>query len=159
MASSKEMNNALEVYNTLIETLDNRRWVYDREDDKLIISLNVNGEDLLMKFVFSCDIERQLLRVLSFLPFDMKEENRVLGAVATAMINYNLAEGSFDYSIESGKLYYVINTSFRGSIISTNLIDHLIDICCFTVDKYNDLLAGLNDGKMDLDEFFAAINE
>ncbi|MBQ4071017.1 MAG: YbjN domain-containing protein [Clostridia bacterium] len=153
MATDKEMKNALEVFATLKETLDARNWTYDAEEDELRIHLGVNGDDIPMRFIFICDAERQLLRILSFLPFEFDSEKRVLAAISTAMVNYDLVEGSFDTSIENGNILYRINTSFRDSIISVDLIDHMIDIACFTVDKYNEGFYELNSGKIGIEEF------
>lgn len=153
MADNKQMMFAKEAFDTLCKAIDNIGWKYKRMDDELKIMLGVGTDDLPVNILIIVDAERQLVRMLSLLPFEMKEDKRVEGAVATCFINYLLADGSFDYDVETGHIMFRLTSSFRESLLGEELFKYMISILCHTVDKYNDQLADLNDGKINIDEF------
>ncbi len=153
MADNKKLMYAKEAFDTLCRSIDNIGWTYKKMEDELKIMFGVGGDDIPMNFLIIVDAERQLVRILSLLPFQMNEDKRVEGAVATCIINYALADGSFDYDIESGHIMFRVTSSFKESLLGEELFKYMVSIACFTVDKYNDQLCDLNDGKMTLGEF------
>lgn len=153
MADHKQLMYAKEEFYTLCRALDNIGWTYKKGDDDLKIMFGVNGDDIPMNFLVIIDADRQLVRILSLLPFEMNDDKRVEGAVATCIINYALADGSFDYDVETGHIMFRITASFRESLLGEELFKYLVSIACHTVDKYNDQLSNLNDGKITLSEF------
>ena len=155
MADVRDLKKTKEVYDKLCKMLDNRDWKYKRDDDELTISFGVSGDDLPMGFVIVCDAERQLIRVMSMLPFKMGEDKRVEGAIATSYANYSIADGSFDYNIFDGTIIFRLTASFRESTVGEDLFKYLVDVSTFTVDKYNDRFEALNSGKISLEEFMA----
>ena len=80
MEDSKKLMYAKEAYNTLCRALDNIGWKYNRMEDELKIMFGVGGDDLPMNFLIIIDAERQLVRLLSLLPFKMNSDKRVDGA-------------------------------------------------------------------------------
>lgn len=153
MADNKQLMYAKEAFDTLCKTIDNIGWKYNKAEDELRIMFGVGGDDIPMNFVIIVDADRQLIRILSLLPFEMNSDKRVEGAVATCVINYLLADGSFDFDIETGHIMFRMTSSFKESLLGEELFKYMVSIACFTVDKYNDQLCDLNDGKITLAEF------
>jgi hypothetical protein len=122
-------------------------------EDELKIMFGVGGDDLPMNFLIIIDAERQLVRLLSLLPFKMNSDKRVEGAVATCVINYVLADGSFDFDLDEGHIMFRLTASFRESLLGEELFKYMVSIACHTIDKYNDQLSDLNDGKISLEQF------
>ena len=153
MASNKDYYHALEVYRALCASLDEMDWVYQKDDEKLLVSFGVSGHDVPMSFVALFDADRQILRLLSFFPFNAPTDRIIEMAVAVSVINYRLAMGSFNLNLGSGEIYFRLNSSFRDSLISTELIQSLVSVTCSTIDEYNDKLLALGNDEMTIQEF------
>ena len=106
-----------------------------------------------MAFAIFCDAERQLIRLISFLPFNMSKEKIVEGAIATSLVNYYLSDGSFDFNLADGSIVFKLTSSFRDSLISEKLFEYMIDLSCVTVDKYNDQFLMMDKGKLSIEDF------
>lgn len=153
MANEKELKLAKEAYDTLCNTLDEMKWRYDKDEDKLILHLGISGEDIPMEFIVHCDADRQLIRLMSFLPFKISEEKRVEGAIATCHANYLLADGSFDYNLGDGTIIFRMTSSFRESLVGDELFHYMIHVACITVDKYNDQFLMISKGNLSITDF------
>ena len=135
-----EQKSATKVYSAMCQTLTEKGWNFERNDEKLLVKFSCGGDDLSMPFIVQIDADRQLARVISQIPFDFDEKHRLQGALAASRINYKLAMGSFDYNYETGSMLFVLNTTFKGSIISGETIFQMITCAAATVDDYNDKL-------------------
>ena len=144
---------AQETYNGLCKSLDNIGWKYQRNDEELKIMFGVNGDDLAMHFLIIVDVERQLIRLLSLLPFQMSANKRVDGAIAICAINYLLADGNFDLDVETGNIIFKLTSSFRSSLIGEEAFNYMVDVSCHTIDLYNDKLEALSDGRISIEDF------
>ena len=153
MATEKELMLAKEAYDTLCAALDKMGWKYNTDEDKLLVFFGADGEDIPMEFLFECDAPRQIVRVMSKLPFKFGEDKRVEGAIATCHANYRLADGSFDYNVGDGTVFFRLTSSFRESLISKEMFEYMIRVSCFTVDKYNDQFLMLNKGVLSLEDY------
>lgn len=153
MANENNARAAREVYDTLCNTLDSMEWHFSRDDEKLRVAFGVSGDDIPMQFVIAIDVDRQLVRLISFLPFQFTDDRRVDGSIATNQINYTLAEGCFDFNLADGQVIFRITTSFRESLVGDEMLRHMISVACFTVDRYNDKLKALCDGDITIKDF------
>ena len=113
MADEKNLKLAKSVYNSLCEMLDEKNVRYDKQQDDLIISFITGGDDIPMQFLVKVDAERELIRVLSPIPVTFGEEKRVEGAIATCHATYALADGSFDYDFQTGKVLFRLTSQQR----------------------------------------------
>lgn len=154
MTDAKLLKRAQKVFDTICKSLDNMNWNYERDDDKLLVGLGVQGHDIPMAFVIVVDAERQLIRCLSRLDLKFDEENAGLGNIACCLFTYKLADGSFDYDFMENTVTFRITASFLDSLISEELVDYLIRTACSTVDEYNHHFDALAKGTMTLDELF-----
>lgn len=144
---------AQQVYQTLCDALDRRGWNYGKEEDKLLVHFGVNGDDISMNFILIVDEERQLIRLLSQLPFKMCEDKRMDGALATCIVTNRLVDGSFDYDLSDGTIVFRMAASFRESVIGEGLFQYMIDCACSTIDEYNDKFLALDKGLMEIVSF------
>ena len=112
---------AREAYNLIIRVLDSQCWTYERDDERLVIRTGVSGEDLPINFALLVNERNEVVQFISSLPIHMPEDMRVDGAIAVAVANYGMVDGSFDYDM-SDVLYGVCNNEEQ-------LCDILLDYC------------------------------
>lgn len=155
MDSDKKLAKAQAVYSTLCDAIDRRNWTYDKLEDKLVAHFKVSGDDIPMQFIIIVDADRQLIRVLSPLPFKMSEGKRVEGAIATCEATYRLADGSFDYDMKDGSITFRLTASFADSLIGEELFQYIISCSCSVVDQYNDKFMAIDKGYLSVDDFLA----
>lgn len=153
MADETKMVLATSVYDTLCTALDNRDWVYEKEEENLIVRFTVNGDDIPMRMIMMVDVDRQLIRLFSFMPFKMPEDKRIEGAIATCVASYALSDGGFGYNIENGEIVFKLTASFRESVIGEGLLQHMISCACSVVDAYNDKFLAIGKGFLSIDDF------
>jgi len=153
MADENNRLRAIEVFNTLCNAIEKREWKYEKESEKLTVHFGVSGEDIPMQFILIVDEDRQLIRLMSPLPFNMSEEKRVEGAIATCVASFSLADGNFDYDFTDGSIFFRLTASFRGSLIGENLLQYMISAACTIVDEYNDRFLMLDKGLMTIEKF------
>ena len=152
MADQKNLKRAKNVFNTICIALDNKDWKYEKNEDDLVITLLVSGDDLPMGIIIAVDADRQLIRLLSPIPSKFTDELSYLGALACCHFTYKLADGSFDYNLTEGTVVFRITSTFIDSLISEELISYIIDTACSTIDEYNHHFEALAKGDMTLDE-------
>ncbi len=153
MADEKKMELAKQVYKTLCEAIENRNWKYEKDEEKLLVHFGVNGEDLPMQLILLVDAERQLIRVLSPMPFKMSEEKRMEGSIAACAASYGMVDGNFDFDLKSGDIIFRMTASFLDSEIGEGLFQYMISCSCAMVEKYNDKFLALDKGMISIDDF------
>ena len=155
MADVKKLKRAKAIYADLIKMLDKRDWKYDRKDDELTINSAISTDDFNIEFVVYVDAERELVRYLSRIPVVFPEDKRIEGA--TCVANNGMVNGSFDYNVASGELYFKLVASYMsGSELSADLLENIILVSSAMVDRYNDRFFGLAKGMMTLEQFINA---
>ena len=154
MADEKKLKNARNMFNTLCGMLDEKDFHYEIHEEDLVVTFGMSGEDIPMHFVINIDAERDLIRVLSRLPFEFAEDKRVDAAIAICQINYRLADGSFDFDYKKGYVTFRMTSSYKDSLISMGVFEYMIAVASFTIDEYNDKLLMLAKGAIPVDEFF-----
>ncbi len=159
MDEQKKAAAAKKVYDTVCRALDNRDWTYEKEEEKLTVCFGVNGDDLPMDLIIAVDTDRQLLRLLSPLPFKFSEDKRVEGAIATCAASYVLADGSFDYDLSDGSIIFRMTAAFQQSEIGEMLIQYLISSSCAIIDQYNDKFLAIDKGVLKIAAFLAEQNK
>ncbi len=153
MSEEKKMEAAQQMYRALCAALDAREWKYAKVEEELLVHFGVNGDDLPLRFVIVVDADRQLIRVLSALPFKISNEKRIEGAIATCAVSCHLADGSFDYDISDGTILFRMAASYADSQIGEGLFQYLISYTCHVVDEYNDQFMALDKGVLSIGDF------
>ncbi|MCM1364992.1 MAG: YbjN domain-containing protein [Faecalibacterium sp.] len=157
---AEEINWALarKTFKTLCNFLDNDDWHYEKDEEKLTVECTARGDDLPIDYSIEIDAERELVFLLSRLPFKVSEDKRLDAAIAVSIINDRLANGCFDYNIKSGFLAFRMTNSFRDSELGEELFSYMIISSGITVDKYNDKLFMLSKGMLTLEKFIEDLN-
>lgn len=155
MADVNKLAAAKTVYDDLCASLDKRGWKYTKHDEDLVVTFGVTGDDIPMDFMLDVNADRQLLIVLSRLPFTVPEDKRMDLAIATCVASFGLADGSFDFDIATGDITFRLTASFRDSRIGDGLFDYLIGVSSYSVDEYNDKFLAVSKGIMSINDFIA----
>lgn len=151
--ADEKMVRAQKNYATLCTMLDGNDWHYKKDDAKLKIECGAQGDDLPMDISIRIDSDWQLVVLLSHLPFVVSEDKRLDIAVATSVINYKLVDGSFDFDIEDGHMFFRMTSSYRESELAKEVFFYMLMCSCQTIDEYNDKLLMLAKNMLSLEDF------
>lgn len=153
--ADEKLERAQKVYGTMCSTLDSHEWHYKKDEEKLSIDCGAQGEDLPMEITIKVDAERQLILLLSHLPFVISEDKRLDVAIAVSAVNDKLVDGSFDYNIADGHMFFRMTSSFIESEIGNELFTYMLMVSCHTIDEYNDKFLMLGKGMMSIEDFIS----
>lgn len=151
--TEEEARRAKKTYDTLCGVLDSDELQYEKDEEKLTIRFGIRGEDIPMDILVRIDAERQLITLLSHLPFTISEEKRLEVAIAVSVVNYKLADGSFDFDVTDGHMFFRMTSSFIESDIGSELFNYMIAISLHTIDDYNDKFLMLDKGLISIEKF------
>lgn len=158
MAEVKDLERAKYIFSTLCQALDKNDWRYKKDEEDLSIECGAQGDDLPIELKIRVDAERQLVLLISFLPFAISEEKRIDVAIAVSTINNVLVDGCFDYDVSSGKLLFRMTNSFMDSMLSEEVFTYLLLCSCKTIDDYNDKLLMLSKGLLSIEQFISSFD-
>lgn len=153
MADEKALREARAAYSTLCKALDGHNWRYRKNDQELRIDCGAQGEDLPMDLIIKVDAERHLVTLLSHMPFVVPGEKRLDMAVAVSVVNNCLIDGSFDYDIKSGHIFFRMTNSFLESTLGADAFFYLVLCSCKTIDDFNDKFMMIAKGHMTIEQF------
>lgn len=159
MANDNAMQIAKANYAALCKMMDNRGWHYTPDDEKLIITCSFSGEDIPMKFLLHVRADREVVSLVSFLPFKMPEDKRIDGALAVTVANHGMVNGCFDYDLSDGEVMFRLATAFHDTVLSEEVYRYMILVAASTVDRYNDRFLMLAKGKSDIKQFIEEEND
>ncbi len=143
----------------LLSMLENRRLKYvveEETDARTHIRIHFKGEDLPMTLHIILRTDKQIVSVLSAIPFRIAEEHLQTAAVAVAAANHGLIDGPYDLNYINGNIVFRLTSCFLGSVLSEQLFSYLMFVSAETIDRYNDRFLALNNGEMTLDQFLTA---
>ncbi len=155
----KRMEFAAKNAEVLLSMLENQKLKYtieERTEVRTHIRIHFTGEDIPMTLHIILRTDRQIISVLSVLPFKIHEAHRQDAAVAVAAANHGLIDGSFDLNLQTGEIRFRLTSCFIETVLSEALCSYLMYVSAETIDRYNDRFRDLNDGKLDLEGFLAA---
>ena len=158
MSEAMEMQQAKQVFESLVDMLDTRNWKYEKFEDDLVVRSGIKGDDLPIEFIMFVKPKNQVVQFISKLPFSVPEDKRVDAAVAVSVANYGLVDGSFDYDISDGEIRYRLTSSYRESLLGADLFEYMIMCAASTVDDYNDRFFMLAKGMIDVEKFIELEN-
>lgn len=159
MTDEMKLQAAVNAYVTLCNALDSQNWKYTKHDSDLKITCTANGEDLPMDLTIKSDPGKQMVMLISRLPFTVPEDKRLDTAVAISVINDRLVDGCFDFDIAGGHIFFRMNNSFMDSKLSEKVYLYLLFCGCKTIDEYNDKLLMLAKGMITIEKFIEVVNK
>ena len=149
---SKE-SEAISMYNTLCATLDNIKWHYSKEEEKLVVRTSAVGEDLSMKLYIKVDADRSVMYLKSGMPYTVPQDKIDELCKAVIIANWAMLNGSFEMDVNDGYIAFKLIVPFMESIVSEKVCRYMINLSCDMVDRFNDKFQKLADSRMTLDEF------
>jgi hypothetical protein len=152
MSNDKDLKQAQTVYNSLCEMLTELDWHYEKHDEDLAITCTAQGDDLPMELFVQIDKERQIVTLLSKMPFSIAENRRTALAIAVSQANTEIIDGSFDYDYLNGKILFRLTSSYRESLIGKDLFTYMVMCACYTIDDYNDKFLTVAKNEMSAEE-------
>ena len=150
---------AKSVYQTIASALDNKEWKYQSDRDNLRFHISFSTDDLDVKIIIAVDAERDLVRLISILPFTFPEDKRVEGALAATIANHGMIHGSFDFDLGDGQMLFKLTNSYKGGPIDDETVHYLLGIAVGTIDKYDDQFLAIAKGYMSISDFIDKENE
>lgn len=147
-----DLKTAQAVYKSLCQMLDDRGWRYQKKEESLSIVCGVQGDDLPMAIKITVDAKRDLVTLLSGMPFDVPAKRRDALAVAVSKANYGIVDGSFDYNYLTGEIGFRLTASYRESLIGKNMMAYMLAVSCNTIDEYNDKFLAVAKSEMSVEE-------
>lgn len=159
MADEKQMKQARAVFETLCRTLDEKEWHYEKFEEELKIECTAQGEDLPMELAIHVRPEIMIVTLLSHLPFIIPEDKRIELAVAVSIANYKLVQGCFDYDFTDGHMFFRMSSSFRESLIGSDMLLFMVLCSCKTIDDFNEKFLMLGKGMITLDQYSESIKK
>ncbi|MCR4645542.1 MAG: YbjN domain-containing protein [Oscillospiraceae bacterium] len=151
--NDEQMKMAKNVYDTICRMFDSLEYHYDCHEEELAVHCTVQGDDLPMDIVLIVHAERELVTLLSPMPFPVPEERRMDMALAVNIANYGMVDGSFDFDLSSGEIRFRMTTSYIESILSEPLFQYMLACAAQTVDEYNDRFFMITKGMLSLEQF------
>ncbi|MCH5350892.1 MAG: YbjN domain-containing protein [Clostridiales bacterium] len=138
MTDEKSLKQAKAVYGALCEMLNDRGWRYDKDEAGLSISCSAQGDDLPIELHIRVDTQRNLVSLLSPMPFTVAPNRRDALALAVSRANNGMVDGSFDYDYVNGRIVFRMTSSYLESLIGKNMFEYMLMCACYTIDEYND---------------------
>lgn len=154
-ATEQQLQNAENVFNSICTMLNNINFHYDTSmrDQDHIITCTVNGDDIPMKMFIIVRPEREIVSLLSPMPFNTPEDKRVEMAMAVSIANYGIIDGSFDYDLNDGEIRFRMTASYIESLLGEELFKYMLYVSANTIDRYNDRFLAVAKGTMTLEQF------
>lgn len=149
----KKLSEAKIVFGTMCSMLDNRKWNYNKDEEKLIIRTSAVGDDLSIKIYIKVDANRSVMFLKSPMPFTTTRRNVYDVMEAVTIANWAMLNGMFEMDIDQGYVGFKVVVPFMESIISEPLCKYMLDMSCRMVDTFNDKLVAVAEGRMTINEF------
>ncbi len=146
------------VYETICKMFDDLSYHYERHDEDLVITCTVKGEDIPMDILFAVRDDRQIVQLISPMPFTVPEDKRIDIALAITVINDMLVDGSFDFDMTKGRVSFRLTASYIESILGKELFEYMLMVSATTIDEYNDKFLMIAKGMISFEQFLESEN-
>lgn len=148
-----DLKKAKQVFDTLVETLDERKWSYEAYPEELTVKTAVVGEDFPIGILFIVDPKRNCVTFRSNPITHFSSDQLSDAALAACTANNELDFGQFSLDTKNGALYYQYSDSYKGCEVSTEFFQSMICYAVDVVDNYNDRFVMLQMGNLSLKQF------
>lgn len=153
------MRKALDVFDDVKAMFRKNNWTFDADEEKLVIKTGFKSDDLPINFRFRVHSRNELVLIVSELPIDINKSKREDIAMAVSYANFKMLDGSFDFDYKEGKIYFRLTSSYRNSLLNSELYEYMVNVSVGTIDDYNDKFNAINEGKMSLAKFEEAVDK
>ena len=149
----KITQSAKTAYGTLLAMLDEKKVNYVKSEKDLSVDFRIDGDNGDMGIFIFIDVKRSLVRLFAQVPLRFDGNRRLDGAIATSLANYSLADGSFDFDYNTGRILFRMTSGFADSTLSKSVFEYMVAVTCYTVDEYMLKFSQLFNGKITLKNF------
>ncbi len=154
------METKQSLYSKFCGYLDSIGFKYDCDDEKCAVETGVQGDDLPMRFHITFDDEPLRMWMWSMLPAVVRDGKKMAAcAIAVHKVNSEMFLGNFDMDPEDGTIGYELTTLFEGCDVEDPqaTFGTIVALATSYIDEYNEKIAALAMGMIDLDEFMKKI--
>lgn len=156
MEDERKQKLAQNVYSNICSMFEDMNFNHERDDEKLVIRSTVHGDDIPMDMVIIVNPDAQTVSFFSPMPFKVPDDKISEMAIAIAIANNGLRNGSFDFDISDGKIIFRMTACYIDSILGKELYRMMLIVSSNTIDRYNDKFLMLSKGMISLEQFAAS---
>ena len=153
MDEATKAQEARAIFNTLCQTLDNMKWTYSPNPDKMVVRTGARGEDLPMDLFLVVDPDMRVMCVRSPMPYQIPQDTRDVVGVAVNIANLSMLNGCFEYDRDHGHLLFRAVAPFHNCQLSQEVCRYMVTLTCSMVDRFNDKFLSVAKGNMTLAAF------
>lgn len=153
MEEERELKLAQNVYSNICSMFEDMSFNHERDDENLVIRSTVRGDDIPMDIVIVVNPDSQTVSFFSPMPFKVPDNKISEMAIAIAVANNGLRNGSFDFDVSDGKIIFRMTACYIDSILGKELYRMMLIVSSNTVDRYNDKFLMLSKGMISLEQF------
>ncbi len=152
------MTKAQQVYQSVQDHLKGKGFKFDPMDDQMMVHLEIRTDDLPIHAFIRVLEDKDLLQIICPQTGKVPEDKRVDVAIATAVANYGMINGSFDLDTSDGSLHFRLTHSYQGGLPDDEQIHYLIGCALTTMNQYNDRFFMLSKGMINVEKFIELEN-
>ena len=156
MEDERKQKLAQNVYSNICSMFEDMNFNHERDDENLVIRSTVHGDDIPMDIVIIVNQDSQTVSFFSPMRFKVPDDKISEMAIAIAIANNGLRNGSFDFDISDGKILFRMTACYIDSILGKELYRMMLIISSNTIDRYNDKFLMLSKGMISLEQFAAS---
>ena len=153
MEDERKQKLAQNVYSNICSMFEEMNFNHERDDENLVIRSTVHGDDIPMDIVIIVNQDSQTVSFFSPMPFKVPDDKISEMAIAIAIANNGLRNGSFDFDISDGKILFRMTACYIDSILGKELYRMMLIVSSNTIDRYNDKFLMLSKGMISLEQF------
>lgn len=142
------------VFNELVKFFNEREYKCSIDEEGLSICTTFGTEDIPADIILVVRPEREVVMLLSFLPFTLPPERIEDGCRATCFANIIEKRGCFIINIEDGTIMYRSTNSYAGSLMSAEMLEEMLHLSLRAIDYFNDRFLLLQKGLIEPKEIF-----
>ena len=147
MANTQEELDTIRLFKTLKGVISNIVEHFDCNDEKLEFLFSVDSKPFEVSYKLTIHPAEQLLTIYSKLPFTVEPDFRAGYAQTICQLNYDrMYACTYDFSLSKGSTVLRYPLSYRGCLISADLLDNMIRQIYDIVTKYNEYLYDASRG-------------
>lgn len=147
------------VYAATKDMCDEMGVRYAARDDVCELAFTSVGEDLHIPVTIRLSPENRVLAVLCECPFTVPARGRDDVALAANMINFSLADGSFDFDYLRGRLRFRVTSGYYDSLLGKEAVYRMLTYALIATDEYNDKLLDIALGRLSVSRFAEMLGE
>ena len=141
------------VYAATKQMCDELGVKYAAFDDEYRMEFTSVGEDLHIPVSIRLSPENRVLVMLCECPFSVPERGRDDVALAASMVNFSLADGSFDFDRLRGRLRFSVTSGYYDSLLGKEALYRMLAYALVITDEYNDKLFDVALGRLTVARF------